>query len=38
MIIKLVYGKEIHVYDLKENESLDNLVVKVKDLFKKVPS
>ena len=38
MIIKLVYGKEIHVYDLKANESLDYLVGKVRDLFKKVPS
>jgi chromosome condensin MukBEF MukE localization factor len=37
MIIKLVCGKEIHVYDLKAQETLDDLVGKIRDLFKKLP-
>jgi hypothetical protein len=37
MIIKLVCGKEIHVYDLKAHESLNYLVGKIRELFKKLP-
>jgi hypothetical protein len=37
MILKLVYNKEIHVYDLKSGESLDCLIFKVKELFRKLP-
>lgn len=38
MILKLAHGKKMHVYDLKPNQSLSDVKLIIKELFKKLPT
>jgi len=37
MIFKIVYDKEIHAYDMKENLSIQFLRQKIQEIFKRTP-